>query len=643
MSTPADTRDTSMAQSASRVGAVVVIGAIAAIATLSLPASAESFVGSINPPSLELGEVASLVYTVEGGRIVGHPTLSLPDGVVAPASPSVSTMHRIAGGRRSVSQSYTYALSFAKAGTFTIGPATIEVGGRTLRSNPVKVVVREAGRSQDLRVFASLTPSRAYVGQPVVAMFEIALARENAGYDIRIPFLKEVQAIRTHDPENLLERWEESVRKTRRGLPGYAALDVSDPKVSVVAEASKRDIDGVPYDVYTVKRLLLPQQTGRISYGVARALVGIVTGYQQARDPFFDDGFFGPSVFNRRRAVTRNVAASSEPLALEVLELPAEGRPDGFEGAVGRYQLTASVQSDEAMLGGSPIQLTFVISGEGNLETVGAPKLVDESAFRVGAPEQQQEMRFEGNRLVGEKRFTVPLRPRTVDATHIPEAVLPVFDPQEQKYVVLRTAPIPISITVPENTGAAQSVVLPPVPTGGERAQPARLDIEDIDTESDPTESHRAWIHTPAGIIIFFVLPAIAYAALAFYAARMRRLREDIGLARRLSALSNAAARFEALRSEAGGLDETTFASKLSRVLQTYLADALRRPAGELPAREAEELLRGRGASEEVAREAVAILGSAEAARFGGEGIDRDGWLTRVERCIESLEKEIKR
>jgi hypothetical protein len=450
--------------------------------------------------------------------------------------------------------------------------------------------------------------------------------------------------MRVVDPLNLAQQWEDAVKRTRRGLPGHEVIELADPATRVIASVSTRTIEGVPYSVYSVRRMLIPQEVGIKSFGSARAVANVVTGYSRGSDPFFDDPFFGGSIFSRRRAVTKAVTAYSEAVTLKVEDMPTEGRPDGYEGAIGNYELTASIPTHEVMLGGAAIPLTLTVKGRGNLETVGAPSLVAADEFRSGTPEQKQDMRFEGDALVGSKTFVVPLRPRSLRANAVPAARLVVFDPDDGTYQVLVTRPIPITVTAPVNTGAAESIALPPDPAEAARNKaPARLDIEDIETTRDPTESHRAWIHGAGGIMAFFVLPALAYAGLAFYAGRMRRLKEDVGLARRLSALSRAAKEFEGLHREAASIPGAEFATRLSRVCQTYLSDVLGRPTGELSANEAESLLSERGVPADMIASVVELLAAAEAARFGGGDVNAEEWLRRVETCIGRLDRELRK
>jgi hypothetical protein len=289
-------------------------------------------------------------------------------------------------------------------------------------------------------------------------------------------------------------------------------------------------------------------------------------------------------------------------------------------------------------MGGRPVLLTLTVRGEGSVETVPAPRLADESGFRAGVPEQEEKSRFEGGRLLGEKTFRVPLRPESRHVKEVPPAELVVFDPAEERYVTLRTGAIPITVTLPEDTGAVETLPLPAEARRTAR-EPVREDIEDIETGADAGDSHAARLHGPLGLAVLCFLPLAVYAALAVVARRRRMLREDRALARRLSAARTARARLDELRSAGEGLGPGEFASRLSRALQGYVADRAGRPSGEIAPKEAAQLLCEGRAGDDCAREAESILSDLEAARFGGAGLDRGRWLNRVGACVDTIEK----
>ena len=104
-----------------------------------------------------------------------------------------------------------------------------------------------------------------------------------------------------------------------------------------------------------------------------------IKGYQRRRsvfDDFFDDPF-GDSGFGfGRQAVVENFVVPSDRTTIEVLDVPAAGRPANFSGLIGDFKITAEAAPDEVAVG-DPITLRVDISGPAYLGNVEMPPLAD--------------------------------------------------------------------------------------------------------------------------------------------------------------------------------------------------------------------------------------------------------------------------
>src|SRR5260370_39964363 len=74
-------------------------------------------------------------------------------------------------------------------------------------------------------------------------------------------------------------------------------------------------------------------------------------------DPFMQN-FFGATV-------TKDITATSMPSDLTVLELPVEGRPPDFSGAVGSFKIAGDISSN-ATAAGHPLPLRMPLTGSRN-------------------------------------------------------------------------------------------------------------------------------------------------------------------------------------------------------------------------------------------------------------------------------------
>ena len=142
-------------------------------------------------------------------------------------------------------------------------------------------------------------------------------------------------------------------------------------------------------------------------------------------NPFFNDPFFG---FGREESLT----VISDPLNIEVKQLPKTNRPISFNGAIGTFSIRSVADHDRVSLG-DPVRLTIEISGKGNFTAMPAPTFESNSNFKIGPP----AFSFEGNQLIkheGKQSFEYILTPLTAGLLKIPSISFSYFDPIQEEY-----------------------------------------------------------------------------------------------------------------------------------------------------------------------------------------------------------------
>ena len=158
----------------------------------------------------------------------------------------------------------------------------------------------------------------------------------------------------------------------------------------------------------------------------------------------FEEDFVGGRVAVDRKDVT----VTGTEIPIEVKPLPEDGRPSGFGGAVGRFQVSAEADESPFERDGS-IHLTLRFQGTGNFETWPAPHL-EFDGFHVYGVTEKKEM--------AGRTITYEIAPTSLEATTIPAIPFAFFDPAEHAYRIVETDPLPLSVRMP-----ADAVVDPPV------------------------------------------------------------------------------------------------------------------------------------------------------------------------------------
>lgn len=185
----------------------------------------------------------------------------------------------------------------------------------------------------------------------------------------------------------------------------------------------------------------------------------------RGNSPFGEDRIF--SFFNRARSGTE----SSKRVSLEVSDLPQEGRPQDFNGTVGEFSITGSLDQQSVEVG-KPVNLSIKVEGRGNLSSLKFPSVNWPDGIRV----------FESNSDVknaqsdiAEKAFDVVLIPTKPGDVILPNIEFPVFNPAKKEYENLSISglsftsfgnPLPIAKSVSgvksvEKEGGQAAAVMP--------------------------------------------------------------------------------------------------------------------------------------------------------------------------------------
>ena len=194
-------------------------------------------------------------------------------------------------------------------------------------------------------------------------------------------------------------------------------------------------------------------------------------GRSPFNSPFFNDPFFG---FAR----DESVRVLSEVKNIEVRPLPVEGRPSGFQGAVGSFTIRSSIDLDRVSLG-DPVRLTMTLSGSGNFAAMPAPLLKQSSDFKIGPP----AFSFTGNdqtKHQGEQNFEYVLTPLSAGLLNTPGGLFSYFDPIMEKFFTITGQSHAVRVDPGEKWIDATS-------TSSKESAGARISTSDLfQTESEP-------------------------------------------------------------------------------------------------------------------------------------------------------------
>jgi len=511
--------------------------------------------------------------------------------------------------------SYNFVLIPHKPGPLVIPAIPVVVDGKTLKTKPVKLMVREVPESpQPRRGPRDDAPEDAETDELLLA--EINCDQPTLYVGQRATFTLSVWV----KPAEYRGQ-ELSQRDMRQFLTGrIGPFDLESERNRKVYRQMADNSRQLYYLIEFSGETTL-DQPGALTFDNVSLGMDYPTGFSRTR-------FWG----DLRVTSHRPLRIRPTITAPEVQPLPTEGRPDSFSGAVGQYQIsTFAVPSNVRV--GDPIQLVIDISGE-PIETIPAPDL-------TAIPQLNEDFRVPTETLAGtsrdnQKRFTQTIRAKRADVKEIPAIEFAYFDPQAGQYAVAHSEPIPVLVSVVEQLDAADLDIAAQPP----QAQGTTLEARD-GLRGNKTREADLLAATPTitmtQVALTTVIPPVAFLCVLAISALSRSGR-DIAARRRRGALRNAERRIhDALTNK---LSPAEFHQEIQAALAGYLADRLNQPPARFLGNAVVGFLQERGVSDELVQQWSEAAQRCEQAAYAGGGESDASLADAARQCLRRLERE---
>jgi hypothetical protein len=229
------------------------------------------------------------------------------------------------------------------------------------------------------------------------------------------------------------------------GLPTLTSADFTLNNLSRQPERSERVVDGVGFAVLTWHSVLAPVRPGTFTLSVESP----ITIRQRTRpesEAKLEDQLGDPFLQNiYGKTIKKDIKVASPAVELDVLALPAEGRPDAFSGAVGSFRISSDLVTETAAVG-DPLSLRMRVNGSGNFDRVDSAMLEHLDQWKTYPPKST----FTAGDSVGyqgEKRFEQALIAARAGPQTLPALSFSYFDPVARRYATVTAAPLHVTIT----------------------------------------------------------------------------------------------------------------------------------------------------------------------------------------------------
>ena len=467
----------------------------------------------------------------------------------------------------SIKVTYTFALQAYQEGTFHVGAASLTVKGNKVSSEPFEIKVlpddgsyannsgsggnqgNQGGQQQSTNdpqvsgkdLFLKVIPSKksTYVGEQVVLTYKLY----------------------TRVPVSSL-----SVEK----MPSYAGFwtkDISDNNGGNLHQSSEY-INGIEYTSAEIQKIVVvPQRSGKLTIDPMTieciAQVRTERNNNRSMDPF--EAFFNDPFFNRNIANVRK-ELSSQQFTLDVKNLPENGKPASFAGAVGNYSFKSGIDKT-SLRTNEAVTITLTVSGTGNVELLQMPTPVFPPDFEVYDPKITTNVNDNANGLSGTKKAEYLVIPRRAGSFTIPAVEFSCFNPSTESYQTFSSEPYQIEVAKGEGGEDAGGIFA----SNQEGIKYLGSDIRHIMTgKAQLKPTHTTFFASPAYFVVLVVL-LLLFVILLFVINKHEQLSKDTAANRNRKADKVARGRLKNAYQHLKAKDQEKFYVEMSQALWATL------------------------------------------------------------------------
>jgi len=493
--------------------------------------------------------------------------------------PSQSVSQSWINGKVTFSQSYTYIIQPKRKGAFSIASASIKIGGKFIKSEPVKVIVLDPVEipknpndpnyvaQQNIHLVAEISKTNPYVGEGIYVEYRLYVSENVSVYDTSISEAPKYNGF-----------WNQDIKVN--GFP---------------VKMGKYNGENYRYIVLQ-KALLIPTKTGKLSIDPMR--MDIVIGVPSGRADFFGN------------AITKNIRRefASTKKIIRPKSLPLEGKPANFAGAVGDFNFSVALSKD-ILKANETSQVQVKISGKGNLKLFELPTVETPAELEMYQPERKERVRVNASGLSGAVTDTYTVVPLYKGKYKIPSISFSYFNPKEKKYKTIATEDFFVDvqegkelITLDTSSVRKQEVIS----TG--------KNFRYIATKTNFITAKKIDFFKSNLFYVLFLLPLIAIPIGVFIGKKIEERSNDI-LGNKTRKAEKLAKKYLSKAQKQLGKKEA-FYEALERALHNYLKAKLGVETAEISKEKITEILKGKNVEATAIHQFIEVLKNSDFARY---------------------------
>ena len=547
--------------------------------SVSTYAQTPKLVASVSKNKLGLNQRVKIQFTINKQGADNFQAPNFKNFQIV-SGPSQSISQSWVNGSASFSQSYNYIIKPLKKGEFLIPAASIKLNNKILTSKPVKIIVLDPVdipkdpndpnyiAQQNVHLVAEISKSSPYVGEGIYVEYRLYVSQNISVRDFSYT-----------DSPQYNGFWNQDIKI--RGLTTQNGTYNGEQYRYVVLQ----------------KALLIPTKSGKLTIDPIE--MDIVIGVPTGRGDFFGN----PIVKN----ITKSFASAKKFIRSK--ELPIEGKPESFNGAVGDFNFIVS-SSKNILKSNETATVSVKVTGNGNLKLFELPEIKTPSELEVFTPEQKEKINVTSRGIRGSVTKNYTIVPQFKGKYKIPSTEFSYFDLKEKKYVRLTSEDIFVDVL------EGKELV-----TDSDLASNAKKDIvvtganfRYIQTSSAFSLANESDFYTSKFYYLILILPLL-FIPIGIVIAKRNEARSNDILGNKLRKADRLAKKYLSEAKKQLGAKEAFYVA-LEKALHNYLKAKLRIETSDISKEKITELLKRKSVNESTIRSFIEVFNSCDMARY---------------------------
>lgn len=425
----------------------------------------------VNEKEIGKNEYLQVEYVVENAKSVEQFTAPAFKGFIIASGPATQTGWSSNNGVISKYEGLSFVLKPTQPGKYVIAGASAIIDGKKMSSNSVSIKVTNTitpnSNNPALSPFAPDIPEE----KPEVNEDYILKKGENAKDKIKNNLLAKLEVNKTScyigEPiiatYKLCTRLKSESRVSKRPtLSQFSVYDLVPPESN--SNPTVENINGKPYNVHIIRKVqLYALQDGNLELepveldNTVRFVRMETSNNKNSVQQLLDEYLSGLS---NGKIEDLNVTIASKPVTITVKPLPAANKPADFDGAVGRFTITAALANPN-IVANETNYLNITISGAGNIPLINGPSISWPTLINAEEPSVKETVDKLVTPIKGEKIFRYPFSVKQKGICVIPPVSFSYFDPAVNAYKTITTDSIEVEVKQASDKQRETKAVLP--------------------------------------------------------------------------------------------------------------------------------------------------------------------------------------